>query len=68
VVALVTAALVLVSMPSIPLAAFLAGALLGAGYELVQKLRHEGVPSVADALATAAGAATIAGLLAAFVF
>lgn len=53
----------LVPIIGAPLVALLAGAAMGIGYELVQLLRHEGQPDLADAAATTAGAGVVALLL-----
>ncbi len=45
-------------------AMLLAAAMIGVGYELQQKLRGNGQPSWADALATSAGGAGVAAALA----
>ena len=45
-------------------AAIVSAACLGLGYEAVQRLRREGVPSWRDALATAAGGGLVAAVLA----
>ncbi len=43
----------------LPWAVFLAAALLGVGYEVQQRMRGEGEASWRDALATAAGGASV---------